>query len=657
MQILGIYINEEYNYLKKGWYGFYSEINWHEKFDKHNISKEDINIIKENQKFLKKFYRYKGDQISINCIVGKNGSGKSTLLEIYNKIINNFAYSIKTLKSFQIYNEGYDLGPTEPFKAELYYENNNKIYCIKNVGTKALFYSNEESNLYTKIKTLEDLSNHCFYTVATNYSLYSENPEWLQTLFHKNDGYFTPIVLVPYRKEGNIEFVRENILATKRVFTLALLLCKESKSNFIEQYRSSRIGFVLKDEEYYKQQNYIDYQEKKFSNYKEEVDSKIQKLKEYNSNRNKDLKEKNKKVLISDTDIELLHKEITQYWNGCLSKKHNPIIPYCINYLIYKTLKSFTNYETLAKLLDFGNLKTSLKTNIEKELWDENNINYMNLKILMCKRFIEYSYKNLYSNSFVDIEQFLKKKKIKDAKTYHEIFTYLLPDFYETHFYYKKDNEQSIIELTRMSSGEQHLYNSLSYIVYHIINAQSNEFGNKTGKIPYKYFNLMFDEAELYYHPEYQRKFISNLIQIIDRSNLGIKGLNITIVTHSPYIISDVLKTNILALENGDVSEKLNQTLAANIYDLLGNQFFMDSYIGECSKNCIEAFIKEYKEKEFFDTQTYTFYKKFIQNIGDEYLGPTLTIMLEERNNGSSFENRKEEYYKAKIKAINKSEK
>ena len=152
------------------------------------------------------------------------------------------------------------------------------------------------------------------------------------------------------------------------------------------------------------------------------------------------------------------------------------------------------------------------------------------------------------------------------------------------------------MQLSDMSSGEQQLYNSLSYVVYHIKNAQSNGKGNNQAQIPYKHFNLIFDEAELYYHPEFQRCFISNLIKLLNRSNLQDQGINITLVTHSPFILSDIPTANILALESGSPSEKKNETLGANIFDLLQSQFFMTSTIGECSVKSNYSAQKKYKK-------------------------------------------------------------
>ena len=78
--------------------------------------------------------------------------------------------------------------------------------------------------------------------ISTNYSLYAFNQseyvaddieenemaeevngDWLNGLFHKNDGYFTPLVITPFRETGNIDVEKENRLASQRIMALALL--------------------------------------------------------------------------------------------------------------------------------------------------------------------------------------------------------------------------------------------------------------------------------------------------------------------------------------------------------------------------------------------------------------------------------------------------
>lgn len=634
--------------LKNGsWYGIVPFEDVNDFFvNERKKSNELLKNIKEKQIFAKKFYEYQGKQIFIGSIVGKNGSGKSSLLNIFHIIINNFAAEIKN--KFSEYNKGYEIEKVSGIKTKLFYENNGLIYSIKIDNNIVEFSNNEARDLFSRIKNLSDLSEHIFYTISTNFTLYAENPSWLENLYHKNDGYFTPIVLVPFRN-SNIDSWKENNLAEKRVQILALLLYKEKKE-FIENYIPYKIEYELKD----------------IKDYKKIIDEKLKNLQQ-NVQFTQIHTESREQSLVINTEIfDNLKTEIENYWDNFFKSRDS--LPYSLSeyikkYAIYKTLKSCVNYETIYSKLDFGDLKTSLETVINDELWDERHINYINLKLLTCKRFMEYSFANVYDskdkNSF-RIDTLLDNKEIQAAISYDQLYILSLPDFFDVKFYYcnneeyiKKPNKDNLdkIQLSQMSSGERQLYNSLSYVVYHIKNAQSNKNTNTQDRIPYKNFNLVFDEAELYYHPEYQRCYIRNLVQLINRCNLNINGINITLVTHSPFILSDISHENILALENGNSSQKITKTLGANIYDLLQNQFFMNSSIGECSKIIIERIIDYCNSDKKLTLEEVKAYETFIDCLGDEYLATSLREMLNEKK-GVSFYDEMIDYHRRKLEQL-----
>lgn len=650
MQILGIYIEHADDNLRKilrnkTWYNFYNIENLHNLFFSNKIESIKKQIINQ-QIFEKKFYDYNGKQLSLSSVVGKNGSGKTSLLDIYNIIINNFAARIKEVYK---YNEGFTIQPINGLKAELYYEIEGKIYCIKIENEKTFFFNEDDINkdLFLSIKSLEELSQHCFYTILLNYSLYSNIDNWKDKLYHKNDGYYTPVVLIPFRDEGNIELLREKLIADKRVQTAALLVYKSNLKDFIEGYFPYKITYKFINEPVSDMSGITSegpYRRKKYLKLKE--------FYEYHENTIY-IKKKCFELKIDSEDLfDRIESKVGTYWKDFFEKKYNTFQfkEECLIYLKYKTIKSIINYEIMFNELDFSNLEGSICSIIQNKLWNEKKLNYINLKIIMCKRFMDYSYENIYKshkNDEILIKDFISNQYIKNANTYDELFINYLPDFFETHFFYENNNDKKIVELCDMSSGEQHLYNTLSYIIYHIKNAQSNKNNETEARIPYKYFNVFFDEAELYYHPDYQRTFINNIVKILNRTNLQIEGLNITLITHSPFILSDIPRNCILALDNGNVSDQLNETLGANIYDLLANQFFMKKTIGESSRILIEEIIQKCQDNSDI-TNDYDFYEEFIKKIGDDYLRPVLLDMLYAKNGDSFIDRRIKEYEEKK---------
>ena len=138
------------------------------------------------------------------------------------------------------------------------------------------------------------------------------------------------------------------------------------------------------------------------------------------------------------------------------------------------------------------------------------------------------------------------------------------PSFFVPTIYFDKVENNEVKEvcvpLTKMSSGErQYLYN-FSTVIYHMRNLLSIQ---DTQRIRYRSIHLVFDEVEICFHPEYQRKFINSLLTILNRTRITRHcAVQITIATHSPFILSDVTQDNILYLEEGcDVFIRFNEAI------------------------------------------------------------------------------------------------
>lgn len=115
---------------------------------------------------------------------------------------------------------------------------------------------------------------------------------------------------------------------------------------------------------------------------------------------------------------------------------------------------------------------------------------------------------------------------------------------------------------------------------------------------------MVFEEVELYFHPELQRKLVKVLIDSIRLVSIdNITGLQMIFITHSPFILSDIPKSNCLFLENdGKPTQRDNmQTFGANIFDILNSSFFLENgIIGEFAANKIKSIVDKegYDEKD-----------------------------------------------------------
>ncbi|RKO72550.1 hypothetical protein D7322_07085 [Sphingobacterium puteale] len=168
----------------------------------------------------------------------------------------------------------------------------------------------------------------------------------------------------------------------------------------------------------------------------------------------------------------------------------------------------------------------------------------------------------------------------------------------------KKNKEINGIELDgndiswkSISSGEFQKIGIISSLVYHLNNLDSvrSHKGAQENFYNYENVNIMLDEIELYFHPEYQRTFIYDLLLKLEKTIFKqIKNINITFITHSPFILSDIPSQNILKLKEGKVeTDNVLNSFAANIHDLLRDDFFLKGgSMGEFASKKIDGLVR-----------------------------------------------------------------
>lgn len=658
------------------------------------------NCDKKYCKILKKGYEHKfysnkvtedinlyGDNINICALVGKNGSGKSSLLDMLYRIVNNFGYllfegAIMPGAEVPIFLKG--------IYASVKFKYGDKTFELKCEDKRMSLYSNEIESIWNdeynrkNIKCEEagnnkgtyDTGINCdkediiniakkfFFTIVTNYSIqslnyedYEEEGPWIQKLFHKNDGYSLPIVLNPYRHEYGIDTEIEAELTNSRLS--AIFLNSTEERPFLDGYNLNRLEYRFAPFKYYRI-IYAAYRHWAINEQKEDIyldlenDYDIMSFVEERFIEAYKTKGSYTNLILEGLDklkLNLSQESPDSYKAACV-------------YIVYKVLSStkypdyaqyFQSLHRFEHCISCEVVDENVKKYIEKLFDDESHIaNKLHQTVQFINNYdkIQKRY-GVYLNdpdfSF-DFRNYLDSGKSLDNIS--DIIKELPPPIYKVEIFLnrsrKKNDKRSQMDevlFSKLSSGEKQFAYMMSTYIYHLINLESIHTATQTNsngsnRVAYSMINMIFDEMELCFHPEYQRTFVNNLVSYIKRAGFNkVFSFNIILTTHSPFILSDIPACNILALKDGapDNSFKDEQTFAANIYDILGNKFFMENFIGEFASKEIDGIISRLTNEKVITEKGKTIIKSRIGLIGDDIIRIKL---LEKLGGGSDIQER-----------------
>lgn len=193
-------------------------------------------------------------------------------------------------------------------------------------------------------------------------------------------------------------------------------------------------------------------------------------------------------------------------------------------------------------------------------------------------------------------------------------------------------NDMNIIPFWNLSSGERQIAYVISNFVYHLVNINSVHtiVDDKVAGLPllkYKYLNIVFDEIELYFHPDLQRRFLYLIISALRNIHIEyIEGINILMVTHSPFVLSDIPSSNVLILSKQ--KKIMGETFCANIHDMLGQNFFMEYSMGQIAQEEIEEIFCKYNTNQPISENDWKRYKYVAKIVGDGYLHSVLERVM-----------------------------
>lgn len=453
--------------------------------------------------------------------------------------------------------------------------------------------------------------------------LKQEDCFWLKGVFHKNDGYQTPVVVHPMREEGYINASKENMLGKNNLVNLAFYEVLETnvEGKTIHEFplriinnTYEVVGFTFK----YKDEN-------EYEGFEELYLGKL-----LSANKNKDEKEYLKQRFVS------MINPICKFWAKQMRLILNENVESLPNlkrqaweYVAYKTLKiiqTYKPYERDWKWL-IGNCyqENQIERYIHDLLGDQT---HRTKKLRQQLAFLVFlgteGYYAIQADVVLanDIDVFIKenegkffyeseKKRNKPTTNFKFQKEDLLPPPIAdvTLMIVKREDKKTfesnpksvgLIPFTGLSSGERQIAYTLGNVLYHLVNLNSTLHDVSIEKehlsfLKYHHVCMLMDEVELYYHPDLQRKFVKLLLDSITSVPLdNIYDINITLVTHSPFVLSDIPQSNILCLQKGESESRQGQTFGANIVDLLNESFFLQGTIGDIAQSCINEVVEFY---------------------------------------------------------------
>ncbi|MDI9310269.1 MAG: hypothetical protein QM535_08635 [Limnohabitans sp.] len=467
-----------------------------------------------------------------------------------------------------------------------------------------------------------------FYSIVMNYSHFAFNSEevgdWIRGVFHKREGYQLPIIINPYRDKGNIDINKENDLARTRFF--ANILSESSLRLIQEKKEITHISIAIDESKFSRfDRNSGDY---RISNSIQERSQIIEKL----LNKFCPLNEGKKHTISVSENYESFlgyaidyvfikicklaeYEVFKKYW-GCISKKFDSADDVRCWFKI-EDLNStlFENYINALKN-DISHLTFKLRQALfficqPYLLEDTEDLGF--LKIQSLEQMLKSAKKKLFERTF-DPDAFqnipyitsdgreIEWKNLNPEDIANDISIYeIVPSFFKIEFYFNNNKKDTF---SKLSSGQRQKIYLLHTVIYHIRNLISVQ--GIRGEQPYleliryENINIIFDEIELYFHPEFQRSFIQDFFNYLKALNIKTyKSFYLLFITHSPFILSDIPKQNVLFLSDGKPQEfEKKNTFGANIADLLQDSFFFNDVnknkllIGDFAKSEINKTIK-----------------------------------------------------------------
>lgn len=218
--------------------------------------------------------------------------------------------------------------------------------------------------------------------------------------------------------------------------------------------------------------------------------------------------------------------------------------------------------------------------------------------------------------------------------------------FYTTAKFFNMYFSQGLGTNTILSSGEQNLLDIFSRL-YDALITSPMHFANIDSKRL-----ILLDEAEIGFHPDWQRRYISLLLDFLQTMVVVKPGedFQVLISTHSPVLLSDIPNCCVNYLEVDDTGFTRNvedmkdrESFATNVFEQYKNSFFMgDGLVGEYARKKLQEI-----QKSIDDGEITPEIRQLVSIVGDSRVREYLEQQMTQKNIDLEIS-----YYEEKLKKL-----
>jgi|GEM_PF-2741922 len=594
---------------------------------KKNGSSVEVEIEKkENASFRKGFFGPNLDDVKV--LVGNNGTGKTTILSSLFKILTNIESFTSSLQEFF-----------------LIYFDNKKIFIVKSPLTVVEIkkipegfqisedYPNNLTEAFSKDLPLffspefktntNQFVDSDYKNISTNGYFYRDKDELLGENIQHQEDFLTIDSQICFSKMESKRIIELLLNAGETFFRLIpipqMMLMKPTQEN-IDVGINETVKLILDD--------------------CDTANSVMDLIPELNNDEEliHDLSESD---FLTENDKNVLSKKINSYIADCYENFCKDVDEKFLFAGMLSCIRTFWSKspKTSSKLffdIDWKSLKKYPKKTIN-DFFKKNKSNGIGRFGLRLNTIIERTQFNSKNDSFIVFDFSTRRGNgvLREVRDLYNHMYYLYPPF--------------SFEFTRpLSSGEKQFICLYSRLYDCFLKAAKK-------KLPLDSVYLFIDEADVFMHPEWQRKWFYVFVNLIHDMQerfkeipadlnspqktpiLGYREIikiQLIVATHSPFMLTDCLNENVVKLKRenfGPVKciEDNSKPLAGNILDILQTGFFLGGTTGELTGEKIDKIIDKIQRKEKVTDND----MKFLEYIGN----PIMKTLLKRKISQGAF--------------------